>query len=99
MNEQPGTGNEPSAGTLEVLVGGGRDQPEQLLLIERPRADGQVRVRRWTSADWGAPPVVRECSASGLLNEVERAVREGRGLNRELTVVRRWLQGGGSEAR
>ena len=72
-------------------MGGGRGQPEQLLLIERPHADGQVRVRRWTSADWSAPPAVRECSAADLLSEIERAAREGRGLNRELTIVRRWL--------
>lgn len=77
-------------------MGGGRDEPEKLLLIERPRADGQVRVRQWTSADWSAPPATLELAASALLGEMERAVREGRGLNRELTVVRRWLGGEGS---
>ena len=75
-------------------MGGGRGQPEQLLLIERPGADGRVRFREWTSADWSAPPSVRECSAADLLTDIERAVREGRGLNRELTVVRRWLTAG-----
>jgi len=96
VSERPTTGSGSSAGTLEVLVGGGRGEPEQLLLIERPRADGQVTVRRWTSDNWGAPPEVREFSASSLLSEIERAVRQGRGLNHELTIVRRWLQPGGA---
>lgn len=74
-------------------MGGGRGEPEKLLLIEHPRADGLVRLRQWTSADWSAPPATLEVSASALLSEIERAVREGRGMNREITVVRRWLQG------
>jgi len=77
--------------TLDLLVGGGGSAPEKLLLIERPSADGRVRLRSWTSDDWSAPPAPGECSASGLLSEIERAVREGRALNQELTVVRRWL--------
>lgn len=77
--------------TLDVLVGGGSGAPEKLLLIERPTADGRVRVRSWTSDDWSAVPTPTECSASGLLSEIERAVREGRALNHELTVVTRWL--------
>jgi hypothetical protein len=78
---------------LEVLVGGGGGEPEKLLLIDRPRADGQVRVRQWTSADWSAPPATLELRASTLLSDIERSVREGRGLNRELSLVRRWLAG------
>jgi len=77
--------------TLDVLVGGGGGAPEKLLLIERPTADGRVHLRSWTSDDWSAAPTDAECSASGLLSEIERAVREGRSLNRELPVVRRWL--------
>lgn len=77
--------------TLEVLVGGGAGAPEKLLLVERPTSDGRVRVRSWTSDDWSATPTPTECSASGLLSELERAVREGRALNHELTVVKRWL--------
>ena len=77
--------------TLGLLVGGGAGAPEQLLLIERPTNDGRVRLRSWTSDDWSAMPAPGECSAAGLLNEIERAVREGRALNHELTVVRRWL--------
>jgi hypothetical protein len=80
---------------LEVLVGGGRGDPEKLLLIDQPRPDGQVRVRQWTSDDWSAPPATLVLRASALLAELERSVREGRGLNRELTVVRRWLAVGG----
>ena len=77
--------------TLDVLVGGGGGTPEKLLLIEHPSGDGRVRLRSWTSDDWSAAPVVAECSASGLLSEIEHAVRDGRALNHELTVVRRWL--------
>jgi hypothetical protein len=76
---------------LEVLVGGAAGTPEKLLLIERPTAEGRVRLRSWTSDDWSAAPTPSECSASGLLSEIERAVREGRALNRELSVVRQWL--------
>ena len=76
-------------------MGGGHGEPEQLLLIKRPRADGRVEVRRWTSEDWSAPPEAREYGASDLLSEIERAVRQRRGLNHELTVVRQWLQSGG----
>jgi hypothetical protein len=99
VTERPTTNGLSSAGTLEVLVGGGPGEPEKLILIDRPRADGQVHVRQWTSANWGAPPISAEYSASGLLRELERAVRQGRGLNRELTVVRRWLQGDEPPAR
>lgn len=77
--------------TLDVLVGGAGGVPEKLLLIERPTADGSVRLRSWTSDDWSAAPTPAVCSASGLLGEIERAVREGRAVNHELTVVRRWL--------
>ena len=77
--------------TLELLVGGGSGEPEKLLLIERPTTDGRVRVRSWTSDDWSATPTPSECSAAGLLAEIERAVRAGRALNRELAVVRQWL--------
>ena len=77
--------------TLDVLVGGGGGTPEKLLLIEHPTADGRVRLRSWTSDDWSAAPTPAECSASGLLGEIERAVRDGRALNHELSVVRRWL--------
>jgi hypothetical protein len=78
--------------TLELLVGGGAGAPEKLLVIERPNADGRVRLRQWTSDDWSAAPKPAECSASGLLGEIERAVREGRSLNRELAAVRSWLR-------
>lgn len=77
--------------TLDVLVGGGAGGPEKLLLIERPSSDGRVRLRSWTSDDWSAAATASECSAAGLLSEIERAVREGRALSRELTVVRQWL--------
>jgi hypothetical protein len=77
--------------TLDVLVGGGGGAPEKLLLIEHPTGDGRVRLRSWTSDDWSAAPTPAECNASALLSEIERAVRDGRALNHELSVVRRWL--------
>jgi hypothetical protein len=77
--------------TLDVLVGGGRSAPETLMLIERPTADGRVRLRAWTSDDWSAAPRPSERSAAELLSEIEHAVHQGRSVNHELTVVRRWL--------
>ncbi|HKW49187.1 MAG TPA: hypothetical protein VJN70_17165 [Gemmatimonadaceae bacterium] len=77
--------------TLDLLVGGGKGAPEKLLIIERPTADGQVRVRSWTSDDWSAMPTSADRSASGLLDEIEAAVRTGRSVNQEMSVVRRWL--------
>jgi len=91
MSERPSAAKASSPDTLDLLVGGGGGAPEKLLLIERPSADGRVKLRSWTSDDWSAAPAPAECSASGLLGEIERAVREGRALNRELTVVRCWL--------
>ena len=80
--------------TLDLLVGGGHGAPEKLLVIERPTADGRVRLRSWTSDDWSAAPESVERSASGLLEEIEDAVRHGRALNREMFAVRRWLAPG-----
>ena len=79
--------------TLQLMVGGGQDQPEQLLLLERPTADGKVRVRSWSSEDWSAPPKAEHRTVADLLRDVERWVRERRGLNHPLTVVRQWLNG------
>lgn len=92
MNAPRGDEAESAGGTLELLVGGGRGTPEQLLLIDRPADDGRVHLRRWTSDDWSAPPTSLEQDAAGLLREIEGAVRAGRTLNRELSVVRHWLQ-------
>jgi hypothetical protein len=80
--------------TLDLLVGGGNGVAEKLLLIERPSADGRVRLRSWTSDDWSAVPTSSECSASGLLQEIEDASRAGRTVNRELSAVRQWLGSG-----
>ena len=77
--------------TLDLLVGGGKGAPEKLLIIERPTADGRVRLRSWTSDDWSATPTSSECTAAGLLAEIEHSARAGHALNQELTVVRQWL--------
>ena len=63
---------------LPVLVGGkagASGAPEELLLIGRPSASGRVRVRSWSSNNWGAMPVERMRSTGELLEELERAVR------------------------
>jgi hypothetical protein len=73
------------------LVGGADGEPEVLLLLERP-CEGRVRVRSWTSNDWGTPPIATERDAGELLRDVERWTRAGRSLNHPLTVVRRWLE-------
>jgi hypothetical protein len=86
--EEPGDRGD----TLQLLVGGGRAQPEMLLLIERPMTDGRVRVRSWTSDDWAAPPSTSDRSASELLAEIERWSGTGRTLNHPLAIVRRWLE-------
>jgi hypothetical protein len=77
--------------TLDLLVGGSEGAAEKLLLIERPGADGRVRLRSWTSDDWSAAPTSSECNASSLLQEIEGALRGGHTLNREISVVRQWL--------
>jgi hypothetical protein len=80
-----------SSETLQLLVGGGQGQPEMLLLLDRPNAQGSVRVRSWTSEDWSAAPTTVERRAADLLRDVEQWARQRRGLNHSLTVVRRWL--------
>jgi len=77
--------------TLQLLVGGGRGQPELLFLIERPMPDGRVRLRSWTSDDWSVPPTATERASGELLLDIERWSRAGRSLNHPLPVVRRWL--------
>jgi hypothetical protein len=79
---------------LDLLVGGGAGVPEKLFLIDRPTADGRVRLQSWSSDDWSAAPTSSECNATGLLAEIESAVREGHSLNREMSVVRHWLAPG-----
>ena len=76
---------------LEVLVGAGVDSAEALMLVGRPRADGQVIVRAWTSRDWSRAPDARERRAAELLAEIEGAVRAGRSLHPELGTIRDWL--------
>lgn len=84
-------GGTSSGETLQLLVGGGNGEPERLLLLEKPDARGVVRLRSWSSDDWSAAPVQDEREAAALLRETEGWVRQRRGLNHELTVVRRWL--------
>ena len=86
-------GASSSGETLQLMVGAGQDQPEQLLLLERPTADGKVRVRSWSSEDWSAAPKTEHRTAAELLRDVERWARERRRLNHSVTFVRQWLNG------
>lgn len=86
-------GDAASGDTLQLMVGGGQGQPELLLLLERPSAEGKVRVRSWSSDDWSAPPKTEQRTATDLLRDVERWARERRGLNHSLSAVRQWLNG------
>ena len=79
-------------GELEVLIGAGRDAGETLLLVGRPRADGHVLVRAWPAGEWAREPEARERSASDLLHEIERAVRQGRSVRPDVGAVRDWLE-------
>ena len=76
--------------TLQLMVGGGQGEPELLLLIERPN-DGMVRVRSWTSDDWGATPAESQRRVIDLLRDIEGWAKQRRGLNHQISVVRRWL--------
>lgn len=84
-------GDSSAINTLQLLVGAGQGEPEMLLLLERPNADGIVRVRSWTSDDWSAIPETREQPTLELLLQIEGWARQRRGLNHQISVVRRWL--------
>lgn len=92
MTAEPDLDPSSSGDTLQLLVGGGRGEPEILLVLERPNAAGCVRVRSWTSNDWSAPPSSSERSASDLLRDIERWSRAGRSVNQPVGVVRQWLE-------
>jgi hypothetical protein len=77
---------------LSLLVGPGSRDPEELILIARPTADGRVHTRVWNANDWSASPLERDRDAGELLADIERAVRIGRSLNQELSLVRGWLE-------
>lgn len=76
--------------TLQLMVGGGQGEPELLLLIDRPN-NGMVRVRSWTSDDWSAVPADHQPKVLDLLRDIEGWARQRRGLNHQISVVRRWL--------
>lgn len=78
---------------LPVILGSSADgAAEALLIVSRP-ANGRVRVREWSGANWSAPPRERELAAHELLAEVEAAQRAGRRLNHSLYGLRLWLSG------
>ena len=78
---------------LPVLLGPGQDEPESLMLISAPSdAASSVTVRRWSAADWSAPPSVQQTSAAALFAKLEDAHRHSRTMNQSLTQLRTWLR-------
>ena len=94
MSDRPAPPSPPepgdSADELTLRIAGGEGEPERLLRIARP-VEGLVRIREWTSADWGTM-LEREMASTALLDAIERAARERRRLSEELYRVRLWLQ-------
>lgn len=78
---------------LPLLIGGGKDDPEMLMLIGVPAENGIVHVRGWTSDDWSAVPFTRAERAGALLQWIEREAQRGRSLNQSLYSLRLWLGG------
>lgn len=81
---------------LPLLVGAAHGEPEHLLLIGAPDARGVVRVRSWSSDNWGATPNAREEARDTLLEWIEARARAGHSLNQSLNTVRGWLRGTGA---
>ena len=84
-------GDSSAINTLQLLVGAGNGTPEMLLLLDKPNAEGVVRVRSWTSDDWSATPETRDLPKLDLLREIEGWARQRRRLNHQIAEVRRWL--------
>jgi hypothetical protein len=81
---------------LPLLMGAARGEPERLMLIGAPDGRGMVRVRAWSSEDWGAMPAAREEARDRLLEWIEARARAGHSLNQSLDTVRAWLRGTGA---
>lgn len=88
-----------SPNELPVLLGARGAEPETLMLIGMPDANGRVKVRRWTASDWSAPAPAREESASALLAWLDAQSVVGRPMNQSAYAVRLWLTGTGSHGR
>lgn len=104
MTEYPGS-LDPDV--LTVQLQGSPQEPERLLMIERPwsrrtgalaneRAGGavsMVRVSEWSTGSWSVPPRERLVESSVLFAEIEAAFRANRRVSQEMYRVRRWLLG------
>lgn len=77
---------------LPVLIGPGQDEPETLLLVSERDAAGHVTMRRWTAANWGAPPTMHDMHAAALYQWFENVRRHNRTLNQSLPLLRTWLR-------
>ena len=84
---------------LPLLMGGGDGEPERLMLLGTPDAQGMVRMRVWTSDDWSAAVRTRGERKDALLEWIESQVKAGRTLNQSLHTVRQWLRGQGTATR
>ena len=78
---------------LTVRISGDPSTPERLLLIGRPREDGQVRVRSWTSKSWNTEGDDYDVASTELLADLELAYDARRLAGEEIYRIRRWLEG------
>ncbi len=77
---------------LTVQIAASANDPEHLMLIERP-VNGRVAVREWIGEGFGSPAVEREYDVVELYRLIERASQQGRRVGQELYRIRLWLDG------
>ena len=88
----PDEGSHPESDHLVVQVDRGGDESEYMLMISRP-ADGRVRVREWSPANWAWEPPETELPVDEVYARLARADRERRRISVEMPRVRAWLGG------
>jgi hypothetical protein len=66
-----------------------------VVLLFRPDADGQVRVREWSSANYTAPGREEEVAVDEMRARVDEWARAGWKLTESPVRIAHWLQGRG----
>ena len=89
---EPDEGPHREADHLVVQVDRGGDEAEYMLMISRP-ADGRVRVREWSPANWASEPPETELAVDEVYARLARADRQRRRISVEMPRVRAWLGG------
>ncbi len=82
----------PEVDHLVVQVDRGADEAEYMLMISRP-AEGRVRVREWSPANWASEPPEIELPVDEVYARLARADRQRRRISVEMPRVREWLGG------